>query len=58
MVDQAIEQTTELIHLGSVEAGDEITPEITGLYNWVNDNQTLGFGLFGAYAERYCSSNS
>ena len=40
----------------SVEAGDEITPEITGLYNWVNDNQTLGIGVFGAYAERDASA--
>ena len=40
----------------SVEAGDEITPEVSGLFNWVNDNQTLGFGVFGAYAKRDASA--
>ena len=40
----------------SVEKGDEITPEISGLYNWVNDNRTLGFGVFGAYARRDSSA--
>ena len=32
----------------SVEEGDEVTPEISGLFNWTNDDRTLGFGVFGA----------
>ena len=46
----------EALYDTSVEAGDEITPEVSGLYNWVNDNRTLGFGLFGAYAKRDSSA--
>lgn len=36
----------------SVEEGDEVTPEISGLFSWTNDDETLGIGVFGAYAER------
>ena len=36
----------------SNEAGSDITPEVSGIFNWTNDGETLGFGLFGAYAER------
>jgi TonB-dependent receptor len=36
----------------SVGDGDSITPEISGLYNWVNDDETFGVGVFGAYSER------
>jgi TonB-dependent receptor len=36
----------------SNEAGEDITPEVSGLFSWTNDGETLGFGLFGAYAER------
>ena len=40
----------------SVEEGDEVTPEVSGLFNWTNDDQTLGFGVFGAYAQRDSSA--
>lgn len=40
----------------SVEEGDEVTPEISGLFNWTNDDRTLGFGVFGAYAQRDSSA--
>ncbi len=36
----------------SVEEGDDVTPEISGLFSWTNDDDTLGIGVFGAYAER------
>jgi TonB-dependent receptor len=36
----------------SNEAGDDITPELSGLYSWTNEGETLGFGIFGEYAER------
>jgi TonB-dependent receptor len=32
--------------------GDDITPEVSGLFNWTNDGETIGFGIFGEYAER------
>jgi TonB-dependent receptor len=36
----------------SNEEGSDITPEISGLYSWTNEGETLGFGVFGEYAER------
>jgi TonB-dependent receptor len=36
----------------SNEEGSDITPEVSGLFNWTNEGETLGFGVFGAYAER------
>ena len=36
----------------SNQAGKDITPEVSGLFNWTNDGETLGFGIFGGYAER------
>jgi TonB-dependent receptor len=36
----------------SNEAGSNITPEVSGIFNWTNDGETLGFGVFGSYAER------
>ncbi|MEJ0061477.1 MAG: TonB-dependent receptor [Terricaulis sp.] len=36
----------------SVEAGDAITPELSGLFSWTNDSETFGVGLFGSYARR------
>ena len=36
----------------SVGDGDSITPEISGLYNWTNDDETFGVGVFGSYSER------
>ncbi len=40
----------------SVEAGDDITPELSGLYSWTNDDQTFGVGVFGAYSKRDSSA--
>ena len=36
----------------SVSQGDSVTPEATGLYSWVNDDQTLGVSVFGSYSKR------
>jgi TonB-dependent receptor len=36
----------------SVEDGSSVTPEVSGLFSWTNDEDTLGIGLFGGYARR------
>jgi TonB-dependent receptor len=36
----------------SVSEGDSVTPEVTGLYSWVNDENTFGVTVFGAYSQR------
>ena len=36
----------------SNEAGSNITPEASGIFSWTNDAESLGFSVFGAYAER------
>src|SRR5690349_16214281 len=36
----------------SNETGEDITPEVSGLFSWTNDGETIGFGIFGEYAER------
>jgi TonB-dependent receptor len=33
-------------------SGDEITPEVSGLYSWANDDDTFGVSFFGSYQER------
>ncbi len=40
----------------SVESGDEITPEVTGLLSWANDGENFGVSLFGAYQKRDSAS--
>jgi TonB-dependent receptor len=36
----------------SVSAGSSVTPELSGLFSWVDDNETFGVTVFGSYAER------
>jgi TonB-dependent receptor len=36
----------------SVSEGDDITPELSGLFSWNNDEETIGVGLFGGYSKR------
>jgi TonB-dependent receptor len=36
----------------SVESGDEITPEVSGLYSWANDSENFGVAVFGSYQKR------
>lgn len=33
-------------------SGDGMTPEVSGLYSWSNDDSTLGVSLFGSFQER------
>lgn len=34
------------------EGGSGVTPELSGVYNWVNDDSTFGVSLFGSFQER------
>ncbi|MEW6998623.1 TonB-dependent receptor [Colwelliaceae bacterium BS250] len=34
------------------ESGDDVTPEISGVANWVNDESNFGVSLFGSFQER------
>jgi TonB-dependent receptor len=36
----------------SVESGDEVTPEASGLFSWKNDSENVGIALFGSYQKR------
>lgn len=40
------------------ESGDGITPELSGLANWVNDDATVGVSLFGSFQDRNSGSRS
>ncbi len=40
----------------SVETGDEITPEMSGLWSWSNDSENIGISLFGSYQKRDSAS--
>src|SRR6188474_934880 len=40
----------------SVETGDEITPEASGLYSWANDSENFGIAVFGSYQKRDSAS--
>jgi TonB-dependent receptor len=40
----------------SVETGDEITPEASGLWSWTNDGENIGISLFGSYQKRDSAS--
>ncbi len=35
-----------------VEAGDDYTPELTGLLSWTDDTERFGVGVFGSYSKR------
>ena len=36
-------------------ADDEITPEVSGLFSWANDSETIGFSAFASYQDRKSS---
>jgi TonB-dependent receptor len=40
------------VHDSSVDRGDDVTPEVSGLFNWVNDSRNFGISLFGSYQKR------
>ena len=33
-------------------SGDDITPEVSGLFSWANDDATFGVSVFGSFQER------
>jgi len=33
-------------------SGDDVTPEVSGLYSWSNDDSTFGVSVFGSFQER------
>ena len=33
-------------------SGDDMTPEVSGLYSWSNDDSTFGVSVFGSFQER------
>ncbi len=40
------------------ESGDGITPEVSGVTNWSNEEHTFGVSLFGSYQERDSGSRT
>lgn len=36
----------------SNEEGDDVTPEVSGLFSWTNDSESFGVGLFAGYSKR------
>jgi len=40
------------IHDTSVDSGSSVTPELSGLVSWSNDEQNFGIGVFGSYQQR------
>lgn len=40
------------VHDSSIDRGDDITPEVSGLFNWVDDSRTFGVSVFGSYQRR------
>ena len=42
----------KIVNDSSVEAGDDYTPEISGLASWTDNTERFGVGLFGSYSKR------
>lgn len=40
------------VHDTNVDQGNEVTPEVTGLLSWSDDEQKFGVALFGSYSKR------
>lgn len=40
------------------ESGEGVTPELSGLANWANDDRTLGVSFFSSYQERSSGNRS
>jgi TonB-dependent receptor len=40
----------------SVENGEKITPEATGIFSWVNSSESFGVAVFGSYQRRDSAS--
>jgi TonB-dependent receptor len=50
--------TTDNPGLGTVLDKKSVTPEISGAYQWTNDNSNFGIALFGSYQEKTGSTRS
>ncbi len=48
----------KLVNDTSVVDGDEVTPEISGLFSWTNDNDNIGFSVFASHQVRHAASVS
>jgi TonB-dependent receptor len=49
----------KLLHDTSVEfSGKDVTPEVSGLLNWSNDQGNFGVSLFGSFQQRHSASRS
>jgi TonB-dependent receptor len=42
----------KIVNDTSVEAGDDYTPELSGLASWVDNSERFGVSLFGSYSKR------
>lgn len=42
----------------SLVGADKITPEVSGLLNWMDDSEKFGIGLFGSYQKRNFTSRA
>ena len=50
--------TTDNPGLGTVLKKKSVTPEISGAYQWTNDNSNFGVAVFGSYQEKTGSTRS
>lgn len=48
----------KLVNDTGVVDGDDMTPELSGLVSWTNDDETVGVSVFASYQERNGSSRS
>uniref|UniRef100_UPI000465ECBE TonB-dependent receptor n=1 Tax=Marinimicrobium sp. LS-A18 TaxID=1381596 RepID=UPI000465ECBE len=48
----------KLVNDTSVVDGDEVTPEVSGLFSWTNDNDNMGFSVFASHQVRHAASVS
>ncbi|WP_341938181.1 TonB-dependent receptor [Marinimicrobium sp. C2-29] len=48
----------KLVNDSSVVDGDEITPEVSGLFSWTNDDDNIGFSIFASHQVRHAASVS
>lgn len=46
------------VYDSSVDRGDTVTPEVSGLLNWVDASETFGVTLFGSYQSRNSAAAS
>jgi TonB-dependent receptor len=44
--------TGKAVHDTTVREGDDVTPEVSGLFSWTDDNEMFGVALTASYQER------